>query len=705
MYKQVSLTRLLCVTVSSFFFFIAGLVNAQAPATIVAKDQLHRSDWAFHGNSPYEQRFSPLAQINTGNVGELDLAWYMDLPEARGQQSTPLVVNGIMYTSAAWSHVYAIDPASGEMLWHFDPKIDKSVRVKGCCGPANRGVAYSDDKLFLGAYDGRLIALDAKTGKQLWSEQTVDPNQNYTITGAPRIANGLVFIGNGGAEFGVRGYVSAYDQNTGEMKWRFYTVPGHPDKPQENAIHNKTIDTWSGEFWTIGGGGTVWDSMAYDPELNLLYIGVGNGSPWNPKLRSDGKGDNLFLSSIVALDADTGDYRWHYQTTPQEGWDYTATQHMILADMMIGNTMRKVIMQAPKNGFFYVIDRTNGEFISANNFVPVTWAEGIDKNGRPIVKPEAKYWESDTPVLTTPSWAGGHNWHPMSYSPNTGLVYFPAQEMAFPYADIEKLDIKQLAVNLGVDVTVAGFPDDPATIKAIKAATRGHLSAWDPASQKEVWRVQYPGMWNGGVLSTAGNLVFQGTAAGFLNAYDARTGEKLWEYPAQSGIIAPPISYKINGEQYISVSVGWGGIYPLMTGPLALDSTPRPVNRSRLLTFKLKGKSSLPAKQEYTLKMQDLSDVDLDPSAMKPGMENYERFCAGCHGTGAVGGGVLPDLRYSSTLTNEAWFSIVQDGVLSSRGMVSFSKELSRDEIEQIRQYVISRNQFANSIGDTERAM
>ncbi|MAC47198.1 MAG: PQQ-dependent dehydrogenase, methanol/ethanol family [Oceanospirillum sp.] len=663
------------------------------------------TDWRYHGNDNYEQRFSPLKTINTGNVENLGLAWYMDLPTARGQESTPLIIDGVMYTSAAWSHVYAIDAKTGEQLWHYDPKVDKSVRVKGCCGPVNRGVAYDNGKVFIGAFDGRLIALDAKTGKELWSEQTVDTTKNYTITGAPRVANGKVFIGNGGAEFGVRGYVSAYDQESGKMVWRFYTVPGDPSKPQENPILEKVVKTWDGEFWKIGGGGTVWDSMAFDPELNLLYIGVGNGSPWNPKLRTNGKGDNYFLSSIVALDVDTGKYVWHYQTTPQEGWDYTATQHMILADLTIDGKERKVIMQAPKNGFFFVIDRVTGEFISADNFVPATWTDGFNKTGRAIVKPEAKYWETDKPVLTSPSWTGGHSWHPMSYNPGTELVYLPAQEMSFPYMDIEKLTVRELAVNLGVDITVAGFPDDPEIIKAIKAATKGHLAAWDPVAQKEVWRVQYPGMWNGGVLSTAGNLVFQGSAAGYMYGYDARTGAKLWEYPVQSGVIAAPVTYEIDGEQYVSISVGWGGIYPLMTGPMAFTSTDKPVNRSRLLTFKLSGTAQLPPKEEKTLELQDLTAYQTNPEDVHKGMENYELYCAGCHGTGAVGGGLLPDLRYTPALTNQAWNAVIEGGALSSRGMVSFSKELSTEDVEQIRQYVIERNKFARKIGQTKRAM
>jgi alcohol dehydrogenase (cytochrome c)/quinohemoprotein ethanol dehydrogenase len=667
-------------------------------------DSSSEGEWRKTGKGADEKRFSRLTNINDKNVKNLSLSWYFDLPEGRGQEATPLVVDGVMYTTAAWSHVFALNPVTGEKLWHFDPKVDKAFAIKGCCGPVNRGLAYSNGKVFIGAYDGRLIALDTKTGKEVWSVQTTDTTQSYTITGAPRIVNGKVLIGNGGAEFGVRGYVSAYDENTGEQVWRFYTVPGHPDKPQDNPIHDETIKTWNGEFWKLGGGGTVWDSMAYDEALNLLYIGVGNSSPWNPKLRTDSEGDNLFVSSIVALNADTGAYVWHYQTTPMDGWDYTATQHMILAELTIEGKERKVIMQAPKNGFFYVLDRQTGEFISAENYVPVNWASGIDDEGRPIINDEAKYWLSDEPSLVTPAWAGGHNWHPMSFNPDTGLVYFPAQELAFPYATDNDFSAKQLAVNLGVDLSVAGFPDDPAIVQSIKDATKGHLAAWDPVQQKEVWRVQYPGMWNGGVLSTAGDLVFQGSATGFFNAYQARTGEKLWEFPAQTGIVAGPITYAIDGEQYVTVSAGWGGIFPLLTGPLALDSDPDPVNRSRLLTFKLGGQASLPKILDKPRNLPDYTNLEIDKKRVERGHKVFESYCASCHGTGAVGGGVTPDLRYSPLASSDlAWKGIVYDGALESRGMVGFSKELSTSDVEDIRHFVIERNQYARSINDVTR--
>ncbi len=678
--------------------------SSQQPADL--RSEQATSNWPLHGLSHSEQRFSPLKAINQDNIDDLSLTWYLDLPGKRGQEATPIIIDGIMYTTSAWSHVLAIDAATGKQIWHFDPKVPKSTGVKGCCDAVNRGIAYSDGRVFVGTLDGRLIALDAKTGNQLWSTVTVNQAMNYTITGAPRVVNGNVFIGNGGAEYGVRGYLSAYDARTGKLVWRFYTVPGGPGDPTGTEPVAAQTATWNGNWWKHGGGGTVWDSMAYDPDTNLLYFGVGNGTPWNPNLRTAGEGDNWFLSSIVAVDADTGEYRWHYQTTPTEAWDFTATQHMILADLIIAGEVRKVLMQAPKNGFFYVLDRITGKLISAEPFVPVTWASHVNlETGRPAVNPQAQYWLTQQPALVSPSWMGGHNWHPMSYNTDTGLVYLPAQETAFPYLAEDDQTPSKLAVNLGVDTRIAAFPDDPAVIAQIKKATKGRLIAWDPIAQKEVWRVNYPGAWNGGVLSTAAGLVFQGSATGFLNAYSAKDGRKLWEFAAQTGIVAPPVSYQVAGEQYISVSAGWGGIFPLMTGPLVKDSTVTdPINRSRILTFKLNGQATLPPSDTQPRKLPDYAQIKTDPKQVERGFNAYDRYCINCHGAGAVGGGVIPDLRYSPMLANsDAWRQVVVDGLLSSRGMVSFADELSADQAEAVRHYVISRNQFAQRTGDTQR--
>lgn len=655
-------------------------------------------DWLAHGRTWSEQRFSPLEDINAETINNLSLAWYVDLPESRGQEASPIIVDGVMYTTAAWSVVYALDAVTGEELWRFDPEVDRSHAVNGCCDAVNRGVAWWQDRVIVGTLDGRLIAIDTETGEEIWSVLTVDLSQPYTITGAPRVAEGLAFIGNGGAEFGVRGYVTAYDIETGEERWRFYTVPGNPADGFESDTMAMAAETWQGEWWALGGGGTAWDSMAYDPDLGLLYIGTGNSSPWNPLIRSEGVGDNLFVSSIVALDADTGDYVWHYQTTPGDAWDYTATQHMILADLEIEGAMRQVIMQAPKNGFFYVLDRASGEFISGDNFVPVTWADGIDSDtGRPNVLDSAKYWETGEVSVQSPSFFGGHNWHPMSYNPETGLVYLPAQEISFPYAADNNFEAKSLAANLGIDTTVARLPDDPEIIEAVKSATLGHLLAWDPVAQEERWRVQYPGPWNGGVLTTAGDLVFQGTASGFLKAYDVNDGSELWEYPTQAGIVAPPVTYEIDGEQYLSVMAGWGGIYTMISGPLSLNSG-QTLDNSRILTFKIGGEADLPDFELSSPDLPDLTGVEIDEVLAEQGFAVYDRYCGACHGAGAVGSGVIQDLRYSAFPSDSAAFaSVVLDGIYANQGMVGFGSELDADDAEAIRHFIMTRQAFAAS--------
>ena len=680
----------------------ALLLTACGEPQMPATSEAFLGDWAMHGLDTYEQRHSPLTQIDADNVSELSLAWYVDLPDQRGQEATPLVIDGVMYTTAAWSVVYALNASTGEVLWRFDPEVDRSWAVHACCDVVNRGVAWWDGVLVVGTLDGRLIAIDAADGTENWSVQTTDTNQPYTITGAPRVANGLAFIGNGGAEFGVRGYMSAYDIATGEMRWRFYTVPGNPADGFESDAMAMAAETWAGEWWTLGGGGTVWDSMTYDPALNLLYIGTGNSSPWDPSKRSEGRGDNLFVSSIVALNADTGDYVWHYQTTPGDAWDYTATQHIMLADLEIDGVLRNVLMQVPKNGFFYVIDRATGELISAEAIVPVTWADGVDiATGRPNITAEAKYWETGEPAFLTPGFLGAHNWHPMSFNPQTGLVYLPAQELSFPYHSAAELIPSEIAANLGIDTGVARLPDDPAVIEAVKEMTRGHLAAWDPVTQSERWRVQYPGPWNGGVLTTAANLVFQGTAAGFLHAYDATNGNVLWEFPTQTGIVAPPMTYAVDGEQYLTIMAGWGGIFPLITGPIASSSGPT-INRSRILTFRLGGQAVLPPVAEVARAFPDYSAVTIDAAMEEAGFGVYDRYCGACHGAGGVGGGVITDLRYSALLGSaEAWATVVLDGSHSALGMVGFGSELSDAQAQSVRHYVLGRQRFAiQSISD-----
>jgi alcohol dehydrogenase (cytochrome c)/quinohemoprotein ethanol dehydrogenase len=691
---------------------LASLASCSKPETSASKDDKKSqsayslvddiasssNEWLTTGLNYAETRYSKLNSINLDTINDLSLAWHYDLDTNRGQEATPLFVDGVLYTTSAWSKVQAFDVKSGRLIWQYDPEVPGDWAIKGCCDVVNRGVAYADGKIYLGAFDGRLIAINALSGKEVWSKDTIiDRDKSYTITGAPRIVNGNVIIGNGGGEFGVRGYVTAYNAKSGEQAWRFYTVPGDPSNPVENKIHETTKETWTGEYWKVGGGGTVWDSMAFDPELNLLYIGVGNGSPWNPDVRSPEGGDNLFLSSIVALNPDTGEYVWHFQTTPGDQWDFTATQHMILADLDIEGTARKVLMQAPKNGFFYVLDRTNGEFISGEKFARVNWANGLDpKTGRPDIVPDAYYNKTGKPFVGEPGPMGAHSWHPMSYNEQTGLVYFAAQDLGFPYIadpDIanDTFKLREKTVNLGIDLGAIGLPDDQAIRTSVRKSLQGRLVAWDPVAQKEVWRADHGGPWNGGTLSTAGDLVFQGNRNQEFAAYNARTGEKVWSTDVQTGIVAAPMTFEMDGEQYIALVAGWGGVLPLLLGELAHTDTGKVPNRSRVLVYKIGGSDSLPPAQDFA--------PEIDPprqfttaDAINSGRLTYARYCSGCHGDTAVAGGPIPDIRSTYALHDpEDWNEIILEGALSDLGMVSFKDVLSEDDAQNIRAYVIDR--------------
>jgi quinohemoprotein ethanol dehydrogenase len=597
---------------------------------------------------------------------------------ARGQEATPLVIDGVLYVSTAWSIVKAYDAKTGALLWSYDPAVPRVLGVNGCCDVVSRGVGAWKGKIFVATFDGRLVALDARTGMPVWTVMTVDSSKPYTITQAPRVIKGRVVIGNSGSEYGVRGYISAYDAETGNLAWRFYTVPGDPAQPVENPILAEAAKTWAGEWWKIGGGGAVWESISYDPDLNLIYFGVGNGSEWNQGYRSTSRGDNWFLSSIVAINADTGDYAWHYQATPGEEWDYDAVQQLILADLPIEGINRKVLMQANKNGFFYVLDRQTGKLISAQNFTPINWARGVDPNtGRPIENPDIRYDQTGKPVSLLPGALGAHSWQAMAFNPKTGLVYIPAQEIGMTYQTVK--DYKPAAIGWNIGAATTNRKD-----------VKGYLIAWDPAKQKEVWRANYMGPWNGGILTTAGNLVVQGNAAGFFAVYRADTGEKLWSTAAQSAIMAAPITYEVDGEQFIAVLSGWGGAYPLMQGKDA-DKSGNTRNLSRVLVFKLGGKATLPPLSAELTLFADSPPAVADAAMVAAGKALFDRFCGVCHGEAAVGGGVVPDLRTSPFLPVEAWYSIVLDGALREGGMAPFAPVLDRGQVSAIRDYVIRR--------------
>ncbi|TXS96020.1 PQQ-dependent dehydrogenase, methanol/ethanol family [Parahaliea maris] len=679
---------------------LASCLAASAQGKAVTEERLVKADsepgnWMSTGRNYGEERYSPLKQVTDDNVDNLGLAWSYKYEVDRVVEATPIVVDGVMYTTGAYSMVFALDAKTGEELWRYDPKVWRGIQGRGCCDAANRGVAVWGDKVFVGVYDGRLEALDASTGELVWSVNTlVDPDRNYTITGAPRIVKGKVIIGNGGAEFGVRGYITAYDTETGKQAWRFFTVPGDPAKGDESDTISMIRKTWHGDnYWKQGGGGTVWDSMAYDPDLDLLYIGVGNASFWNPMLRSEAKGDNLFVSSIVAIRPDTGEYVWHYQTTPGDAWDYTATQHIIVTTLEFAGKPRRVVMQAPKNGFFYVLDAATGEFLSAEAYGKLTWAKGIDpETGRPIFDMEAAdYWSKGSePKIVFPGSQGAHNWNPMSYNPDTGLVYIPQQVTMEYFEPLTEMDAKppQAGVpNLGL--VVPKVPETIEEIEQLAGIYRGKLLAWDPVKQEERWSQPYEHIANGGTLSTAGNLVFQGTADGRVLAYAADTGEKLWEQPVSSGVGAGPISYSVDGEQYIAFNVGWGGAFPITFGALAYRT--HVVNDSRLYVFKLGGKADLPPVKRRTIELPNPPPLEADEATLAEGGELFALHCGVCHGLSAMSADIIPDLRYLGEQQHKDFLPIVF-GLRSNKGMPPFGGILEPDQVESIRQYIISRS-------------
>ena len=662
-------------------------------------------EWLTYGGTYDEQRHSSLIDVNKETVADLGVAWTYDLATNRGVESTPIVVDGVMYVTSAWSLVYALDAKTGEELWVYDPDVDRAVGVKACCDVVNRGVAAYDGKVFVGVIDGRLEALDAETGEVVWSKVTVDQSKPYTITGAPRVVNGKVLIGNGGAELGVRGYLSAYDANTGDKVWRFYTVP-NPEKQPDGEISDAAFEdignvTWGdeGAWVTDGGGGTVWDSIVYDEVNDQIIFGVGNGSPWNREFRDPSGGDNLFLSSIVAVDAETGAYKWHFQTTPGDNWDYTATQTIILADLPVGEDgeARRVAMQAPKNGFFYVLDAESGEFISGDAFVPMNWAEGLDENGRPIEIADARY--GAVPYEQLPGPLGAHNWHPMAFNPDLNLAYIPAQEIPQAYARDPRFETQPVGWNTGADFS-AGVPPiaPPEVAKFLRSTLKGRLIAWDPIAREARWSVEHGNAWNGGVLSTAGGLVFQGKLNGDFVAYDAETGDKLWNHELKSGGASGPGTYMIDGEQYVTITTGWGSAFGLSAG-FAYDETV-PSTVGKVVTFKLGGTGEIADPDFPMIDKTPKADSFGDETMIAEGSVHYARNCTVCHGPLAVSSGVLPDLRWSAISGNEmAWKGVVIDGNLAANGMVSFADHLTPDQVESIRAYVLAQAHAAVPAG------
>ncbi|MGQ3120393.1 MAG: PQQ-dependent dehydrogenase, methanol/ethanol family [Aliihoeflea sp.] len=653
-------------------------VNAEA----IIQNRETTRNWLTHGLDFQETRHSKLDAIDATNVGELGLAWATSLESRRGVEATPIVVDGVMYVTASWSVVHALDARTGEEIWRYDPEVPREHASKGCCDVVNRGVALHEGVVYVGAFDGNLHAIDAVTGERKWMVDTIENrDMAYTITGAPRVYKGNVIIGNGGAEYGVRGYITAYDAETGDEKWRWYSVPGDPSKPFENESMEKAAETWDASvpYWEAGGGGTMWDSMAYDPELDLMYVGTGNGSPWNANLRSPAGGDNLYLASVVALNPDTGEYVCHYQETPGDSWDYTSTQHIILADLEIDGEERKVFLHAPKNGFFYVVDRTDCSFISAEKFVEVTWAEGYDADGRPIENPAARSREDSWEQV--PSAYGAHNWHPMSFNPQTGLVYIPAQGVPLVQQHDPEWSFNEhlpgrAHSNLGWNLGYLFNTTQPT------ATPFGHLLAWDPVAVKEVWRAVLVSPWNGGTLTTAGNLVFQGTADGRFIAYNAATGEMLWQTPVGSGVVAAPVTYMIDEEQYVSVAVGWGGVYGL--SQRATDT----IGPGKVYTFKAGGTASMPEMVEND-PAELVEGVAYSPDDIAPGGALYVSNCLFCHGVpGVNNGGNIPNLGFSDAAMLEGAPELLLSGAFVESGMPTFEGKLTEAEIKQIVAFI-----------------
>jgi quinohemoprotein ethanol dehydrogenase len=650
--------------------------------------------WLTIGRDYAETRFSPLAQINAANVGRLGLAWVYDTQSLRGLEATALEADGVLYASGDWSNVFAVDARTGLERWRWDAKADRIRGSRACCDVVNRGLALYRGKVYVGVIDGRLTALDAATGAVRWEVQTTPADEPYTITGAPRVVDGKVIIGNGGAEFGVRGFVSAYDAETGKLVWRFYIVPGDPHKGFENEAMRKAARTWTGEWWKNGaGGGTAWDCFAYDPQLKLLYVGTGNGSAWDRKLRSPGGGDNLYLSSIVALHVETGEMAWYYQETPGDQWDYTAVQQMTLADLDIRGRKRKVLMQAPKNGFFYVLDRVTGELLSATPYAKITWAKGVDmKTGRPIETRQARY--GDQAVTQFPGPGGAHNWQPMSFNPGTGLVYIPATESSFNYVREAGFTRVPGFWNMGIDLNArSGAKDvpmlpsseyEPGTGPEVGATAS--LLAWDPVAARPRWRIKYQGATGGGTVTTAGNLVFQGMSDGRLLAYTADTGEKLWEAQLGNGIMAAPSTWQLDGRQYVSVLVGWGGA----SGLYVPNPTQQYKAPGRLFTFVLDGK--VPLTPVRGIQKNPLTPISFTatPEEVERGATLFGRRCSMCHGVAAVSGGAIADLRYSLPVTYDSLDAIVRGGAYEQLGMPKFYF-LKEADVIALKGYLLSR--------------
>ncbi len=640
--------------------------------------------WLMVGGTYEERHYSPLTEINRDTISRLGLAWYADYDTNLSQQGTPLYIDGVIYVSTAWSKVYAFDAKTGQQLWQYDPKTPKEIAIKVCCGIVNRGIAAFEGKIYLGTLDGYLVAINAQTGQEEWRKLTVDADKQYTVTSAPRVIKGQVVIGNSGSEFGVRGYLGAYDARTGEDKWRVYTVPGNPELGFENPQMEMAAKTWSGNWWELGGGGTVWDAIVYDEVNNLIVFGTGNGTPWDQRIRDPNGGDNLFVASLLAVNADTGEYSWHYQTTPGDTWDYDAMSPIMLLDLPFEGETRRVVVQPNKNGMMYVLDAATGKLLKADAFTEVNWNKGVDMvTGRPIEVPEARYSRDEIYNLA-PGVQGGHGWHANAWNPETGLVYIATQRAYFVMRTAENFVANPQGTNLGIDmgasfVYLRDNPDAPRDFV-------GYVTAWDPVAGKAVWKGEENSGPTGGILSTAGGLVFSGAGnnTNEFRVYDTVSGQKLWSFDTQTGVVAAPITYELDGKQYVALSVGInqaGNYYA--------------PNYSRLLVFTIDGSATLPTPVSFAPPQLNPPPLTASAEEVAAGQEHYNANCAICHGNGgAARGANFPNLLVSPMLNaQEAFDSSVLQGVRQERGMVSFADRLQPADTAAIRAYLISRAQ------------
>jgi PQQ-dependent dehydrogenase (methanol/ethanol family) len=660
------------------------LLGLGGAATAIGAADVRNTDWTMLGGNAEVWHYSALNQINANTVKDLGLAWLADIPSKDGLVGNPLVANGVVFQSGPLGRIYANDLRTGKLLWRFTPEVkfdDKTSLATFWSSRYNRGLALFDDNVYVASGDCRLFAVNQKTGKEVWHAVSCDSTKAFGITGAPRVGGGKVFIGNNCIDSGAeRGYVDAFDAKTGKKAWRFYTMPGDPKQPFESKTMEMASKTWGTDYWTkTHGCVSAYDAMTYDEKLGLLYIGTGSGSPWSPAERAKDAGDELFSDSIVAVKADSGEYVWHYQTVQHDGWDFDATWQISIAELPIKGASRRVLITAPKNGFLYVIDAKTGRFLSGKNYTPVTWASGIDpKTGRPIVKPEARYWEHPgKEAIVSPGPLGAHNWQANSFSPITGLIYLPV--IIAPTLMQPNPAAKVGGFNFNMYYGESGDP---------KWKSGGELVAWDPVTQTARWRVKRLLPMNGGTLSTAGNLVFQGTAEGTLDAFAADTGNKLWTFDTHGSIQAAPTTVEVDGEQVILVASGNAGSAAI--GPYLARYSTTPASRapSRLLAFKLGGKGVVPQTVVNEFPMPPLPRPALD-AAKRGGVLFEAEFCTDCHGLGVEDvRSSIPDLRMASALTHQQFFAILA-GARRDKGMPAFPG-IPADEVQLIQAYILS---------------